>query len=511
MLEVRGLGMSFGADPLFSDIGFSIADGERLALLGPNGSGKSTILCVLAGELTASEGQVRWQGGRQHVVHVPQETSDDGDPRSAGQRLRARIEAALRERPGLLLLDEPTNHLDADARIWLERSLEGFRGAVLLVSHDRSFVDRVASRVLHLERGKLASYSGNYSAFLSAHAAGRQAGERRHQDFEKRRKDLHEAAVRQRNWAETSHHAAGERNPFGKRRAAKLMHKALATEERLVRLEGERPDRPFSEPRLSFAFLPMQRLPRVLVRVEDLGYTYPDGHSPALQGLKLELFRGERLCVLGPNGSGKTTFMRLLVAAAQGGLPEPTEGRIHVHPAVRILHFAQERILDPRTSALQQMLAAGAPDAATARSLLGHFRLLGDAALRPADSLSPGEQARAACALALVSGPDILILDEPTNHLDIEGCEALEEALGAYPGTVVFSSHDEWFRDRVATRTLALTAAKTDALAPDDLGRDILKMRLAALTARLPRTKAGEAHRIEEEIRGIVDRLKGGS
>lgn len=509
MLEVRGLSLSF-ENPLLIDVSFTIRRGERVALIGPNGSGKSTLLRILAGEIPDAGRAIAWQGGRPEVAYLRQEDGSSVDALSAGQRMRRRVGEAIARQPQVLLLDEPTNHLDEDAAAWLAKTLRRFPGTVLFVSHNRRFIDLLATRILHLERGHLKAYSGNYSDFERERSADRQAQSRQHRDWQVRRDAVREAGLRQRNWAEIAHRRAGERNPYGKKRAAQLMQKAVATERRLQRLEAERVEKPFEQAELSFAFLPARRLPNVLVHAQDLSFTYPGAPLPTLRGVTLDLRRGERLWLEGKNGSGKTTLLRLILQAA--GLDRMAgriAGELRVHPGAALLHFAQEQVLDPGPSMLAQMLRAGAPDAATARTLLGHFHVTGDAALRPAGTLSPGEQARAACAAALVRGADILLLDEPTNHLDIEGRTALEEALRAYPGTVLFASHDRLFGERAATRSLRLGESPPAQMPGEPQRRDILQMRLSALLSRQERARGAERERIASEITELVKELQG--
>ncbi len=509
MLDVRDLSVSFGGEQVFSNLSFQIAPGERVALLGENGCGKSTLLRVLAGEIRPDPGASVRLADLSRVAYVEQAPSEVQDALSAGQRMRRRIAAALAERPSLLLLDEPTNHLDQDGIVWLLRQLRDVEGAILFASHDRAFIESLAQRVLSIERGMLRSFAGGYVGYVALVAAEQAAQAHRHETWRKERDHVRDAASRQRTWATQAHKDAGERNPSAKRRAAMMMRKAMATERRLERLAEERVEKPWDEPKLSFEFLPPRDLPRVLVRAEEISFTYEGGMRPGLQPLSFDLRRGERLALDGPNGSGKTTLLHLLAAAA--GLEGPprgsAQGTLSVHPGARTFFFRQEERLRPEETALHEMLDAGAPSPSLARTLLGHFHLRGDAALRRVGSLSPGERVRLGFCLALVRGADILLLDEPTNHLDLAGREGLETALTAYPGTVVFVSHDARFRETVATRSVRLRAQAAQEV-PAVQERDILQMRLAELTARFSSAPAGRRGELELEIDRIVQQLR---
>ncbi|MDA8346012.1 MAG: ABC-F family ATP-binding cassette domain-containing protein [Thermaerobacter sp.] len=509
MLDVRDLSVSFGGEKLFSDVSFQIASGERVALLGENGCGKSTLLRVLAGEVQPDPGSTVRLGDLSRITYVEQAPADVDDALSAGQRMRRRIAAAIAERPSLLLLDEPTNHLDPGGLVWLQAQLRNAFGAIVFACHDRAFVEAVAGRILHLSRGSLRSFSGGYRQYEERIAAEAASQGHRHDAWRKERDRVRAASQRQRTWAEQAHRDAGERNPSAKRRAAQLMHKAMATERRVARLDEERVLKPWEAAPLSFSFLPPRDLPPVLARAQDVAFTYAGAKRAAFGPLSFDLRRGERLALEGANGTGKTTLLRLLMSAA--GLEHRPEGRMQgrlsVHPGARLLFFRQEEQLHGQGTPLQEMLAAGAPDPSLARTLLGHFHLRGDSALRPVASLSPGERVRLGFCLSLVRGADILLLDEPTNHLDIDGREALEEALTVYPGTVVFVSHDERFRTRVATRALALRLRGMQEPRPV-LERDLLQMRLAELSGRLSAAPAKQRAGLEAELDRIVAQLK---
>ncbi len=507
MLVVRGLRVSFGDRDLLSDISFEIAKGERVALLGENGCGKSTLLRILAGEMEPAAGQIRREEFRR-VAYVEQAPLLPEDALSSGWRMRRRLQDAIDRQPDLLLLDEPTNHLDAEGLAWLEAGLKAFPGAILFACHDRAFVDAVAKRTFLISRGRLRGFEGGYAKFVAQESAETEAQQHAHASWRKERDRLRLAAQRQRNWAEKAHRDAGERNPSAKRRAAQLMHKAMATEGRLGRLEAARAEKPWQEPALSFSFLPPRDLPPTLLRVQDVCFAYGQRSEAAVGPLTLDLRRGERLALIGPNGSGKSTLLFLIAAA--GGLRPPLAGRLEgsltLNPRARLFFLRQEEPLPEERTALDAMLMAGAPDVTVARTLLGHFHLQGDAALQAISSLSPGERVRLQFCRCLVRQADILLLDEPTNHLDLVGRQALQSALSVYPGSVVFASHDRLFREGVATRSADLRRAPPAQVPPVEV--DLLRMRMAELTGRLASAQPRKRQELEMELDRLVAELR---
>ncbi|MBE3590754.1 MAG: ABC-F family ATP-binding cassette domain-containing protein [Firmicutes bacterium] len=508
MLIVRHLSFSFGETPLFKDIGFQLQRGERAGLVGPNGAGKTTLLRILAGEIAPPPGTVEWVGRAPRIGYLPQEdpVAPEVAPESGGERMRRRLARVLAARPEVLLLDEPGNHLDEAALEELAAALRAFEGAILLASHDRWLLDAVCTRILALDRGALRAYRGHYSAYAAQVEAERLSHERRYREWDRERRRLKEAAERQRRWAEKAHRDAGERDPAAKKKAAVFMKKALATERRLARHEAAAVPKPWEEARLKLAWRPVKRLPERIAALDGVTFTYAGARAPALRDARLEVRRGERLALVGPNGSGKTTVLRLFAAAAGAEPPPPgtLRGRVSVTPGAAVLWFRQEATIDGRRTPLDLLLAAGAPQAAAARTLLGVFGIMGDAALRPAGTLSPGERVRLAFALAIASGPDLLLLDEPTNHLDLPGREALEQALCAFPGTVVFASHDRTFRERTATRVVELAGGRPAEAAPPALPDPwalARQLRQAELAARMAATRMAAARPEERPVR----------
>ena len=346
---------------------------------------------------------------------------------SGGWRMRLNLARALMCRSDLLLLDEPTNHLDLEAVVWLEQWLARYPGTLLLISHDRDFLDAVAQRILHFDHGRLTLYAGNYSAFE------RQRAERlaqQQQTFERQQ------AERQRIQAFIDRFRA-------KASKARQAQSRIRQLERMEQLAAAHADSPFH-----FSFLEPEALPHHLLRLDEVAVGYDE--APLLQGIDLDIDAGDRIALLGPNGAGKSTLVRLLA-----GELAPLAGRREAHRDLRIGYFAQHQAerLDLSASALAQLLRAR-PDwtEQQARDYLGGFGFGGERAEQPCSTFSGGEKARLVLALINLQRPNLLLLDEPTNHLDLDMRHALEVALQGFDGAVVLVSHDRHLLRSLADR-----------------------------------------------------------
>jgi ATP-binding cassette subfamily F protein 3 len=382
---------------------------------------------------------------------------------SGGQKTRLGLALVLLSDPHLLLLDEPTNHLDIAMLEWLEDWLASFRGAALIVSHDRTFLDHTVTSIIELDTltHKLHQYDGNYSAYLEQKQAEieQQWAAYRDQQAEIKRMKQDIARVKAQA-AETERAASSIRiggpeykikgfKSYQQGIAKKVAAKAKSREKKLERFveSDEMVERPKAAWQMKLEFrAPEHRSQDVLV-LENLtiGYT-PD--TPLLSDLNLTVRGGDRLVLAGPNGSGKTTLLRTVA----GRLPA-LAGAARLGPTIHLGYMSQEQeLIDPTLSALDQVLRVAPFNQTEARSFLHYFLFDGDDPLRPAASLSYGERARLSLALLVAQGYNFLILDEPINHLDIPSRTNFEQALNGFEGTVLAVIHDRYFIERFATR-----------------------------------------------------------
>jgi len=338
---------------------------------------------------------------------------------SGGWRVRLNLARALMCPSDLLLLDEPTNHLDLEAVLWLEQWLRGYRGTLLLIAHDRDFLDAVVDGILHIEHRRLTFYRGGYSAF-------------EHQRAERLAQQQALYERQQREIAHMERFISRFRAQANKARAAQSRIKAL---ERMERVAPAHVDSPFH-----FEFPPAPAAGNPLLALEDVALGYAG--EALLGGLRHTLAPGDRIGLLGPNGAGKSTLVRALA-----GELEPLRGRIQRARNLAVGYFAQHQLeqLDPEASPVLHLarLAPGA-EPQRLRDFLGGFGFHGDQALAPSAPLSGGEKARLVLALLVWQAPNLLLLDEPTNHLDLEMRHALNVALQGFEGAVVVVSHDRY-------------------------------------------------------------------
>ena len=370
------------------------------------------------------------------------DTEAAGRPLSAfsgGWLMRVELAKLLLATPDVLLLDEPTNHLDLPSIEWFEETLAGFRGAVLLVSHDRAFLRRHVNRVAELDGGRFWVYAGGWDRYLEQKAL--------------RREQL-EAAKRQqdRAVAETERFIERFRYKASKAKQVQSRVKALGKLDR-VELPGE------SRARMRLKLPEPVRAGEVVLRLEDVHKSY--GETRVYAGVSLELHRGERVALVGPNGAGKSTLLRLVA-----GVLAPDAGECALGHKVSVGFYAQHQleVLDPSATVLDELAqTARTDDVPRLRAHLGAFLFSGDDVEKRVSVLSGGEKARLALAKLLLHPVNFLVLDEPTNHLDVAAREVLEEALSAYAGTLLFISHDRAFIDALAPRVLDVRAGRLES------------------------------------------------
>jgi ATPase subunit of ABC transporter with duplicated ATPase domains len=437
-LVAAGISKSYGAGVVLADVDLVVPPRARIGLVGPNGVGKSTLLRLLAGLEEPDVGRIRRTPPSLAVGYLAQERNG-ADAASGGQKARAALVEVLRSDHDVLLLDEPTNDLDFAGLAWLERALASHPGSVVVVSHDRAFLDRTVTRIVELDewtRGTT-EYSGGWSDDEAERERRRERHYRRWETSVMERRRLEEQQRRMAEW---------ERRGYGQGRKKKKSKDVKRTYgARLARVE--KVEKPYEPWELQLSLAPAARSGDVVVRLEN---AVAVRGSFRLGPLDLEVGWGDRLAVAGPNGSGKTTLLDALL----GRLPLAS-GTRWLGPGVVLGELEQDRAALSGPQTLLEIFRDF--EEGTARTLLAKFGLGAEDVPRAAASLSPGERTRAGVALLTARGVNCLVLDEPTNHLDVEAIEELERALAAYDGTVLLVTHDRRFLEAFApTRTIEL-------------------------------------------------------
>jgi ATP-binding cassette subfamily F protein 3 len=348
---------------------------------------------------------------------------------SGGWLMRIALAKLLLRQPTYLLLDEPTNHLDIESLQWIESFLKNYDGTVIIVSHDRAFLDSVTKRTLALRRGNLDDYAGNFSFYEKKYAEEQELLKKQYENQQKERKQTQEFIDRFRY----------------KATKAKQVQSRIKQLEKMEEIELDE-----EQSEISFRFPPAERSGQVVLKLRDLVKKYDD--NTVFDGIDYEIERGDKIAVVGPNGAGKSTLIRILA-----GIEPITSGKREIGYNVTPGYFAQHQAdeLNPKNNALEEMRLAGSGENDTRlRTILGCFLFVGDDVFKKVGVLSGGEKSRVALAKMLLNSGNFLIFDEPTNHLDMQSKNILQQALQQYEGTLMIVSHDRDFLDPIVNKTL---------------------------------------------------------
>ncbi|MBP3897948.1 MAG: ABC-F family ATP-binding cassette domain-containing protein [Mogibacterium sp.] len=514
VLSGKDISKSYGTDIIIEDVSFGVEKGDRIGIVGPNGSGKTTLLSIIAGDIEPSSGNIYirsdmtigylrqknhfFAGGTvikeaektfEHFFRMEKEieelqekisdhtradfdrslaaytalieeyekqggytykselaavlramgfTDEDQqkkiDVLSGGERTRLALACMLLRKPDILILDEPTNHLDLRMLAWLESYLRSYQGTLLVVSHDRYFLDRIVKKIFDMSGGTLTAYTGNYSEFLVKREERMEALRR---EYEKQQAEIarQEEMIRRFRQHGTEH----------------LAKRARSREKRLAQIDIK--DRPAGEQsRMKLGFESNYKSGGEVLVCEDLAKSY--GDRQLFSNVSLDVRKGEKICIIGDNGIGKTTLLRILM-----GIEKPDRGYLKTGYNVDFGYYDQgQRLLDDNETVLGEMKNAYHLYTDTEmRSLLGRFLFRGDDVFKMVGDISGGEKAKLSLLKLMLSGANTLVLDEPTNHLDIDSKEVVEDALLEFGGTLIIVSHDRYLLTRIPDRILELT------------------------------------------------------
>ncbi|ARP83312.1 ABC transporter ATP-binding protein [Bordetella genomosp. 8] len=471
LITFTGVQLAFGHHPLLDGADFSILAGERIGLIGRNGAGKSSMLRLLDGRTDPDDGDITRAAGLKvatveqepvleedvtifETVCGPLDDNEDwqrparvrallerlrlpGDSRiaglSGGTRKRVALARALADEPDLLLLDEPTNHLDFDGIAWLEQVLADWKGSAVIITHDRRFLDNVATRIVELDRGRLLSFPGNFSQWQDRKAQWLESERLEQARFDK-------LLAQEEVWIRKGVEARRTRNEGRVRR--------------LERLRVERAERRERQGNVSLAIAEGQRSGKLVAELQHVRKAY--GDRVVVDDYSTTILRGDRIGIIGANGAGKTTLLRIIL-----GQLAPDSGTVRMGSNVAVAYFDQMRAQLNETDTLADVISPGSEwveiggTRKHVMSYLGDFLFSPARAGSPVSSLSGGERARLLLARLFARPANVLVLDEPTNDLDIETLELLESLLQEYTGTVLLVSHDREFLNNVVTQTIA--------------------------------------------------------
>lgn len=409
---------------------------------------------------------------------------------SGGEKTRVLLAKLLLKKPTLLLLDEPTNHLDSDALEWLELFLKQYKGTVILISHDRYFLDQSVNRIFEIHNKKLKAYNGNYSYYVEKSAIDKEIERKTYEDQQKEIKKQEESIERLKAYGREKH-----------LKRARSKEKALSKIEVLDKPDGERK-------RAKIKFIPAVESGNDVLAVRDVEMSFPD--KVLFKDLNLDIYRGEKVALIGPNGAGKSTLFKIIMNEL-----EPIQGEVKFGTNVNTAYFHQEqKTLNLDNTVIDEIWDANPHLTQTeVRNMLGAFLFENEDVFKKISSLSGGERARVAILKLILSQSNFLLLDEPTNHLDIDSKEVLEEALVNYTGTIFTISHDRYFLNKVVDKILVLGEnGVTEYLGNYDYyiekKRQLSEMNKEENTETKTKTQLKEEKRKEKEQREIERRSK---
>ena len=516
VISAKDIGKAYGIDVILENITFHINEKDRVGLIGLNGAGKTTLLNIIGGELAPDEGTLSMAPGvklgylhqngnfestnsiydeflllysdviamearLKEVMDEISEASAKGedaealmeeyarlsdefekrngygykseirgiltalgfgeedygkkiDSLSGGEKTRLSLGVLLLKKPDILLLDEPTNHLDIDTLSWLEGQLRSYSGTVILISHDRYFLDRTVTKIFEVENHHLNVYTCNYTDYITRKKE-REAAAMKLYEANRREIEKQEEMIRR----------------FKQHGTEKLANRAKSREKKLEKMEVmDRPVQSFDTMKLHFRTLFTSG--NDVASGEDLSMSF--GERQLFKNVNFDIKKDERVCLIGPNGIGKTTLLKMLLEQA-----DPDTGVIRLGQNVSIGYYDQEQqMLDPDKTVLEELHSAyRLYTQKELRNILGSFLFRGDDVFKEVKSLSGGEKARLSLLKIMMTGANFLVMDEPTNHLDIPSKEVFEDALLEFPGTLLMVSHDRYFLGKIPTRILELT------------------------------------------------------
>ncbi|MCA1055847.1 ABC-F type ribosomal protection protein [Rossellomorea aquimaris] len=475
VMKLLNLRYEIGNQTLFEEVNGSVQEGDVIGIIGRNGSGKSTLLHMIYGDIEPVDGTIQWLQSGVSMELVVQETTSHSPGAmspaerkllekwqvptheysllSGGEKLKARLARGFASNTDLLLLDEPTNHLDQASLEQLKEQINEYRGTVILISHDRYFLDEVAKKIWSLETGKLIEHSGNYSSYMEARKQKRLTQQREYEKQQKMVKRVEDQMRELTSWSQKAHAQSTKQEGYKEHyrvKAKRTDSQVKSKQKRLEReLEKAKVEEVEEEQTVKFSLHASHKKGKRFLEVKDLAKGF-EGRMLFSKGA-FTIQHGEKVAVTGPNGSGKTTLLKVIMNV------EDADGDVWVSPSAHIGYLTQEVFDLPLDESPHQLFDKETfEERGKVQTLMKHLGFMATQWNEPIRQMSMGERVKLKLMKYMLEERDVLILDEPTNHLDLPSREQLEETLSQYHGTLIIVSHDRYFLEKTTNVSLVI-------------------------------------------------------
>lgn len=503
LLSCRNVKKSFGQLSVLKNVNLDISVGERIGLVGQNGAGKTTLANIIFGSLDNDAGDIAWYQNDVKVGYLLQSTFYTSDTfngmftnskneysirdfletssylgmekvqkwnkerlngLSGGEKTKLALANIWASKPGLLILDEPTNHLDFQGTQWLIEELKRYNGTILIISHDRYFLDKSVNGIIEIQDGVINNYNGNYSFYRDEKKKKYESQLHEYLIQEKYKQKIAEEIDNLKNWSDKAHRESKKKAAkAGRKKGGKEHYRAKAKKKdkqiksklkRLEKIELEGVKKPESEEKINFAFDDTRKGGKIILEARDITKGY--GNRRLFKDSSFYIKRGDRIGIFGENGCGKTTLIKIIM-----GEDEVNSGQLFVSPSAKISYLSQDVLdLDKEKNVLDVFDTTTREKTSMARTLLANMGFHEGMIRKRIEFLSLGERTRVKIAQLILENSSVLILDEPTNHLDLHSREKLEETLEEYNGTILIVSHDRYMLERICDKMLIFADGK---------------------------------------------------
>lgn len=474
ILRLQKICFSVGDSVILNDVTVGLKEREIIGIVGRNGSGKSTLLSIIAGELESTTGLIDWKTNSVRLKYVQQEREafdttfamkDESRLRSewnvakdisfekmsGGEKLKSRLAEAFACDVNVLLLDEPTNHLDESSVETLITQMKNFQGSIVVVSHDRAFLDKVVDTIWAIEDGQMYTHSGNYSSYAKWRAKKREEQQKQYGLQQKKIAQIETQMEELRSWSDKAHTQSTKQEGFKEyyRVKAKRMDSQIRSKQKRLKkeLDKHRVERPSEEHSVQFTFETNRKVGKRFLEVKELSKGY--GDRILFENANFTIGYGEKIALVGENGSGKTTFLNMVMGQ------EMYDGELWLSPTAQIGYLTQNVFdLPLKQTPAEYFVPKTFKDRGNIQNLMKHLGFTANHWQQPIEKLSMGERVKLKLMSFILEEKDVLLLDEPTNHLDLPSREQLEETLASYGGTLLIVSHDQYFMEKITDTNL---------------------------------------------------------